>query len=148
MKFSIRTLLLIIALAAVTIGVIYPIWQFEHRKTFTRPALEITNGTPGDQAMRQTAATVIEQMSAFSQGPPQLISVRVLPGKHRYFIVAYWTGHSKVADGLELTFADGRKVISGFSKDESGGDRRTLFFSAMVFSELLPKDLRRIYPAL
>jgi len=122
--------------------------RFQSRVKVTQPALDVHNGTLGDQKMRQAAATAVSKLSAFKSSPIEMIAFRIMPGRVRYIVEAYWVGLEKEADGLEIGYANGRKVSVSFSKDTSMIYSKPLFFSAMVFSEDLPEGFSADTPEL
>ncbi len=118
MRFKPSSLFLL-GLVAITFVVYYQSSRLEERKKFTQPAFEITNGTLGDQTMRKSSAESVAKLSIFEAAQPVLIAFRIMPDRGRYIVAAYWVGHSKFADGLEITFSSGAKVVTPFSKDKS-----------------------------
>ena len=112
--------------------------ELEKRKQLSRPVLSVTNGTDGDQAMRQAAANGIVELKSAEEPIIKAIGFRIHPGRGRYIVSVYWIGTKRHADGLEITFANGSKIETLFHKKQDGRNEDSLFFSAMVFSEDLP----------
>ena len=135
----------IVLVAAVAVAG-YQSWQFGNRKEASQPYLSVTNGTDGDRAMRKSAASYVDSLSAFNHSPSKLIAFRIMPGRGRYIVSAYWIGLEKQADGLEILLSDGSKIETLFHKDGYSGDADSLFYSAMVFSEDLPPSQNENQP--
>ena len=132
------THLLHLALCLTLIGCDAKSSELAKRKELTRPVLSITNCTDGDRAMRKAASDAIAELSTTGNSMTNAIAFRILPGRGRYIVSAYWIGLEKHADGMEIALSDGSKIETLFHKDDSDGRTGSLFYSAMVFSEDLP----------
>ncbi len=140
-------LLLIPAIAIALIGwfVFSKLSHHSARLGMTQPALDVTNGTLGDQTMRKAAGESVAKLSAFRHSP---IAFRIMPGRGRYIVNVYWVGHEKQADGIEITYSDDKKLLVAFSKDTGMKFNDPYFYWAAAFSEDFPEGFNENTPQL
>ena len=147
-RFSIRTLLIVIALVSIWLGVVRPIQIFKAKQRSTLSDLDWNNGKAGENEMRALASDAVRNLSAFSPDIPNLVSVQMRTGDGRYIVTAYWVGHSHVADGLRLTYSNGESVNSRFSTvmmdDAFDGYENLLFYWGSVYSDRLPDSFNEL----
>ena len=151
LRFSLRTLLLLVAVASVVLACaahFYPIWELESRRRRTLDYLSWSGGTDADREIRDKLMTAVASSTSSSLQTPRIVLATT--GEHRdlgYVVTVDWVSHAPIADGVQITFQDGTtsnvKFIEEFVTLNDSYAKDVVLFIGSVYRDEFPPPANR-----
>ena len=151
LRFRIRTLLSLIAVASVVLACgahFYSIWELQSRRRHTLDRLSWSGGTGAARERRYRLVEAVASSTRSSLQTPRLILATV--GEHRdlgYVVIVDWVSHAPIADGVQITFQDGAtsnvKFIEEFVTANDFHAKDMVLFIGAVYRDEFPRPANR-----